>query len=592
MALAATGLMMFTGCKKEYETVRLGVELETAPSNAKVVIDEDHNPVILDGDSVNVNGVKYFVTVNNGTYEVEVNKETSGVYYAAYPASLFNTLSVSGFSGTSNQDVHMSRWQVYKHNEGVQDVQIPAGAVITDGSKKLKFYNFCSLLEVQWKNTSSDAYDIIGIEVTVPGLGLYGDGTATLDGTNSTIAFIDGTKNRVNLDITETDRETVNANTPSRNYYIVLPPFSDKQVTVSIHTMKHTQTTANDQKIKTVTFNTSRNVSLARNTIVPLHVEATPKEDNDLTGYFSVADNYKVVFSRGNLQHVGSTNASDGTWKFADRQYDFFGPKNVSAYSNRTNKSDLFSWSNSGDNDAFGITTYDDWVMWDGRIFVQNGCEYQDWGDYKTISGDNPGTWYTLSSSEWYYLLHERVGGHGEDLFGKAKITGIEGMEATIYENGSTRTLTDAYGFILLPDDWTDEDLPSGLSFTPNSDNDTTLHESNVYSVSDWARMEAAGAVFLPAAGYGDNYEDEGSEILEAYKVGQYWSRTPQGGDIMTGEADFLGFEYRSFKWVLKVGDVSHGVGTLNQGYDLDWFYLRSVRLVKPAPGYTRPTSK
>lgn len=582
--------MMFVGCKKDYQTVTLGVELEGSPANSKVVIDENYNPVILDGDTVNVNGTKYPVTVNGSRYEVAVAAASDGYYYAAYPASLFNGIAATGFTGTTQQDIHLSRWQVYAQNNGVQDVQLPSGAVISnDGTKKLKFYNFCSLLEVEWTNTSSDAYDIIGIEVTVPGVGLYGDGKATLDEANSQIVLNDISNNRVNLDITEANRETVAGNGTSRKYYVVLPQFSNKQVTVSIQTMKHSQSTADDQKLKTVTFYTANNVSLVRNKIVPLHVSATPSEDNDLTGYFSVRgdgqgnDTYKVVFSRGNLQHVGTNTHNTGTWKFADRQYDFFGASNIATGAiNLTNTVDLFTWSNS-DAGLFGMTTYDYWN--DLNDFVSSTCVFQDWGYYKTISGDNPQTWFTLSAAEWYYLLHDRVNGQGESLFGKAKITGINDMVATY--SGSAQDV--AYGFILLPDDWTDEDIPSGLSFTPNSSSDTTTH--NEYSVSEWARMEAAGAVFLPAAGYGERWgaHSVGSEVMDAYEAGQYWSSTMRSG---YGESGFLAFEYRRYIWVLKSYGIDYNNGALDAGYDQYWWYMRSVRLVKPAPGYTDPDGR
>lgn len=49
-------------------------------------------------------------------------------------------------------------------------------------------------------------------------------------------------------------------------------------------------------------------------------------------------------------------------------------------------------------------------------------------------------------------------------------------------------------GGILLPDRWS---LPAGLKW----DADATRYASNVYSKEQWEAMEAAGAIFLPAAG-------------------------------------------------------------------------------------------
>lgn len=594
LAFAAAGFMMFTGCKKEYQTVTLGVELESAPNGSKVEIDANHNPVFLNGDNVNVNGVDYPITVSSGKYVVDVQSCTTG-YYAAYPASL--VASETGFSGTTNQAVHMRRWQTYKFEERdgvrVQDVQLPSGAYIAanDNGKKLKFYNFCSLLEVEWKNTStSDAYDIIGIEVTVPGAALYGDGNVTLNGTSSSMTLSDVHKNRVNLDITETQRETVAAGATSSKYYVVLPTFTG-QVTVRIQTMKHAQTSLDDQKLKTVTVQTSGNVTMPRNMIVPIHVEAAPKEDNSLTGYFSVRgdghgnDTYKVVFSRGNLQHIGSASNYTTGWKFADRQYDFFGAANMASgnYS-FGNSQDLFSWS--GTDSRYGLQTYDWWYN-DGDWRASE--TFVDWG-VNEISGDVANTWYTLSSAEWFYLLHTRVGETGDNLRGKARITGIADHPGVATLNGAHRTVIE--GFILVPDDWTADDIPSGLSFVPASDEDTMTH--NIYTVEQWARMEAAGAMFLPAAGYGSYYGSsmqtaEGNEILDAFAAGHYWTQTkPRDG---FGEADYLAFQYNYYYWHLMVSHALVGNST-DANFDSQFWYLRSVRLVKPAPGYTRPTNK
>lgn len=605
LTLAAAGAMMFVGCKKDYQTVTLGVELEGSPANGKVVIDANHNPVILDGDMVNVNGTEYPVTVSGSKYVVDVNAATDGYYYAAYPASL-----TAGFSGTTAQSVHMSRWQAYKHNNGVQDVQLPAGAVIAnDGSKKLKFYNLGSLLEIQWKNTSSVAYEIIGIEVTVPGVALYGDGQATLAGTSSSMTLSDPKKNRVNLDIDEDDRETVAPNGRSRKYYVFLPKFSNKQVTVEIQTMKPSsaQTTSDDQKLKTVTVQTGSTVTLERNKIVPVSFEGAPKENNELTGYFSVRgdgqgnDTYKVVFSRGNLQHVGTAEPNTGTWKFADRQYDFFALNNLTpgGYQISTTE-DLFAWSfdYSGDDvrdNMFGVFTYDWWS--DFGDWTASGT-FADWGKFKTISGDAPETWHTLTSDEWFYLLHTRVGETGDNLRGKAKITGIVGHPGR-YSNGTVPT--EVYGFILLPDDWTSDDVPAGLNFTPASAEGGANTYENVYSISEWARMEAAGAMFLPAAGYAEPYddddeEDDGSIVVydQTNKDGHYWSSTKfqsSGARPSYSESHYLAFQYNNYYWHLQTSTQAAGNGTFSN-YDMNWYYMRSVRLVKPAPGYTDPDGR
>ena len=586
LSVAAVCLLTFVGCKKDSSIVTFGVRVENAASENKLYIDDDHNPVFFDnGEEIHVNGVNYSVVKQGSQYIVTVENNEDGNYYACYPTSIVTS---AGIHGATAQPLHLSRWQAYTEaivGEGTdqvtkQNVQLPAVASIVDGGSQLKFYNLCSLLEVNWTNSSSDAYDVIGIEVTVPGAVLYGDATASIDGTNSQITMTSsGEKyNRVNLDIPEGSRETVAANGISRNYYVVLPPFSNEKVTVRIFVMKHSQTTSDDQKLRTITVGTDQNVTLPRNYIVPMHISATPKEDNALSGYFSIRgdgqgnDTYKVVFSRGNLQHVGSNNPSTGTWKFADRQYDFFGANNLNTGGyNVSNSVDLFGWSNTDDYSAFGMYVYDDWNDPDWS------SNFKDWGDYKTISGDAAGTWFTLSSNEWYYLFHSRVNGNGENLVGKALITGIAGHPAG-------NNVTSIQGFILVPDDWTADNVPSGLTFTPGLASDASI--VNEYTASEWARMEAAGAIFLPAAGWGSNYSrnSNGSIINNTYQDGQYWSSTKKTG---YEESHYLAFTYTTFYWYLQTSTELYSNTTVSSNYDMDWWYLRSVRLVKPAPGYS-----
>ena len=78
-------------------------------------------------------------------------------------------------------------------------------------------------------------------------------------------------------------------------------------------------------------------------------------------------------------------------------------------------------------------------------------------------------------------------------------------------------------GLIILPDNWT---LPSGsdCEFHSVYDHFNPDYETNSYTFSQWAAMEAAGAVFLPAAGYRYN-----SRAYEVGDRGVYWSSTSNG---------------------------------------------------------------
>ena len=110
---------------------------------------------------------------------------------------------------------------------------------------------------------------------------------------------------------------------------------------------------------------------------------------------------------------------------------------------------------------------------------------FDDWGNY--IGGG----WRTLTGDEWHYVIWDRV--RADDKRGAATVCGVHGM-------------------ILLPDNW------SGGTFHADFNGWST----NVYDASSWSDMEAAGAVFLPAAGY--RY---GTELRIVGAFGFYWSSTP-----------------------------------------------------------------
>ena len=224
----------------------------------------------------------------------------------------------------------------------------------------------------------------------------------------------------------------------------------------------------------------------------------TPDGDGSLPGLFSVSATQQVYFSQGNLQYQASTN----TWRFAEHQYDYVGTQtadvygyhggNVSGSDNRSISStysgwiDLFGWG-TGDNPTLSSNYYGAY-----GTFV-------DWGSNPISNGGNTANlWRTLTIAEWEYLLNTRPGASSK--LGSGNINGVGGL-------------------IILPDNWT---LPSECSFTSGNASSHNDWTRNSYTLSQWAQMEAAGAVFLPAAGY--RY---GTDVLNVGSRGLYWSSSP-----------------------------------------------------------------
>ena len=123
-----------------------------------------------------------------------------------------------------------------------------------------------------------------------------------------------------------------------------------------------------------------------------------------------------------------------------------------------------------------------------------------DWGVYNAISngGNQAGMWRTLTYEEWDYLINSRV--NASSKYGVATVNNVNGL-------------------VFLPDDWT---LPNGVTFTngiANNEGADYYRTVNNYSAEEWAKMEANGAVFLPAAS-----KRAATSVSSVGDIGFYWS--------------------------------------------------------------------
>ena len=76
-------------------------------------------------------------------------------------------------------------------------------------------------------------------------------------------------------------------------------------------------------------------------------------------------------------------------------------------------------------------------------------------------------------------------------------------------------------GLIFLPDTWT---CPAGVTFKSgfhSFDGAKYYAAYQTFTANQWAKLEAAGAVFLPAAGY-----RHGSFVDHVQNFSSYWSAT------------------------------------------------------------------
>lgn len=270
------------------------------------------------------------------------------------------------------------------------------------------------------------------------------------------------------------------------------------------------------------------------------------KHEETVQPLFSVAEGHQVLFSPGNLQfctlgsHATAEGTASGTFRFAEHQYDYLGQANALVSDTNSGWIDLLTWGSSG----WHVSPCSEK---DGDYDIESLCgdeSYADWGVYNAIGSDAPGTWRTLTRDEWDYLINLRAA------------STVDGTDSARYAEA---TVCGVKGLILFPDRFErPESLDSIVGINRNS---FAIHfADNIYSAEQWALMEKAGAVFLPAAGF------RGSTWLSTIgEGGSYWASTCNAN--------------RQAYALLFIDGVVNASAECT--YDKDRGYGRSVRLVK-----------
>ena len=189
-----------------------------------------------------------------------------------------------------------------------------------------------------------------------------------------------------------------------------------------------------------------------------------------IPGVFSVSEDKKVRFSKGNLIATIDSRGKPTAWKFAENQYDYLGKGGANpTIGTAAGDVDLFGLSTATTN--YGISTSENYTDYSG--------DFVDWG--KNI-GDGS-TWRTLSKDEWKYLFKTRANA------------------SSLYKCGVT-ICGNINCVVIAPDN----------SQRPILDS---------YSAGTWAAAEDNGFVCLPAAGF-----RHGSTVPDVGGYGYYWSST------------------------------------------------------------------
>lgn len=256
-----------------------------------------------------------------------------------------------------------------------------------------------------------------------------------------------------------------------------------------------------------------------------------------IDGNTGIGNGKKAVFAPGNLQAILATKPAAGkpgtasNWQFAEHQYSALGNNTANTLQtpNAGDVIDLFAWTGASatytwdsDDEKYGIVYPSSY----NAILGSGSADalLLDWGN-NVIDDGNGGTydantWRMPSQAEWQRVIQQRK----EAVDGNWLLI-KHGAKATLTSGGTPV----AYGLILLPDQFT---YPAGVAelksvFCESYKKYQTSCSLNSYSLEDWAKLEAAGCVFLPLT----NVRTKASAAETKYPGDAwYWSATCSSG--------------------------------------------------------------
>lgn len=521
MIAAMMLLVGFTQCKKDNETptsdegVRITLTADYGQSGEKT----DFNPaagsfVWSDGtdgtEYINVGGAKSgYLGQLTGTGDGSSTKITftGSISPADDEGTLYFFYLGNGNHAAANTVDFSKQYGDYEH---VTNQHVAIGsASYTKGDT-----DFSATLNMAMTIAKFNLSGFVSASETAETVYLSGNDVYT----TATINYNNGT-------ITGNEKGLINIGTASNEQYVALIPASDNvETTLQFNSNSKTGSIAFKRGIQAGRYYTAAELG-------SLAVSASPGAG--IPGAFSVSADKQVFFSKGNLQYQAST----GTWRFAEHQYDAIGNNagNNNFSDTRSTQSDwidLFGWGTSGwaGASAYSTSHYQPWAYIGNNPSNTFGYGYGpntkegniynytysltgtyancDWGVYNTISNGGTG-WRTLTGgsndAEWNYLLFSR-------------------NASTVAETENARyfmaKIDDIWGLVILPDLYSH---PANVKNPSNINTSASTYTITAYTTTEWNEIESAGAVFLPGVGY-RSYSSNNPSYTE--NQGYYWTTT------------------------------------------------------------------
>lgn len=481
------GVAMMSGCTKDdadgLPDGSIEIFAEGSGSEVKTTVNGTSVKWVA-GDKVRINGDEGTVTQGSGNHWYAAKDGggsfvTSTEFNSFYPDIIATAEGAGNLTTTSATVVFPSRYASSFDGDN-QVLSLPMAARSEANATGVKFKHLSAGINVNVKNTFTNdtVLYLDSVSVTSGSVNLCGQATVGLSTSDVPTVSATGTESKT-VTVYFSSPVALAVNAEKCVQVPVIPSSTDLgEVTIRVYT--HLAPVAYGS-MEVFTFEKSKTSfgAMGRNEVKASPEIAIVRGGDDVTrsvkGAFSVSPTARVSFSQGNLQYVGST------WQFAAHQYDYLG----SSQSNGNR--DLFGWG-TGSNPNQTSTTDADYGT------------FNDWGNH--ITGD----WRTLSSEEMNYLLNTRSN------------TTFNLPNSTSNIRYTKATVNDKNGLILFPDNYVHP--TTGVTVTGDYNYNTYNASYSVFAVtSGWDKMEAAGAVFLPAAGYRDGT----SAPSQVASHGYYW---------------------------------------------------------------------
>lgn len=506
MLLGLCGLF-FTACEQEEEQQiisgnRFRVEAPKFVDNEKTYLQytDDLSRIIYEeGDKVYINGVEFTLSKDgSGTWWANSSQTvTAPELYVAY---------ADGDVADWSESAHTYSFNLNSTINSTDHNKVVLCGTARENGYAITLAPACAILRLNTQGAGTGYnYVKVGFDGNrIPKQGTITPASHTLSASGS--QFLAGVTASAGEFLYMTHSKT---SAGESDYWYVAIPITGSSVTTTLYlewnngseTIQHkTQGEVTLEKGKVYTIGTER--------VSPFYSNGASKS------YFKVSNSQQIRFSAGNLQYRRFENTStgemEGQWRFADHQYDMIQSGNESIDYYYEGWIDLFGWGTSGWNSGEGIA-YEPYAT--TGTFKPGGSNdadllgsyaNSDWGVYNgpniyygsAMSGLS--VWRTLTDAEWNYLLNDRPSAASKKAL--ATVVGSQGL-------------------ILLPESWT---LPEGLNFTAGT---ASGYSTNVYTAEQWDKMENAGAIFLPSAGYRN-----GTSVDNTPSDGYYWSVTHYSG--------------------------------------------------------------